>query len=306
VPKEPEIRVDGGSECLLLGAVRFVIGHYRVVSGERGVKVALRPPARIHPAWFDHCPQPGNALADMAEAGLARVQFQLECVGKMVPQDLDQTGQEVPVMVDEDHVVDVTAVEPDPEIMFDEVVNSVEVEVGEHLTGQIPDRQPAAGRTVKQRLVDGKPVPIAPTALDHTVVPDIVEHHRAAQLGEGLPVRAVSARLVGDADGTLRTSASRSASGSVSPGQIIVHDAHGDRVSAQRPVRVPAARAEESPAGDHFGQQIATRNSQSAGVVLQFVLNRLAQPLGSGHTANAGCPVHRFFDFARNSELNQG
>jgi hypothetical protein len=59
---------------------------------------------------------------------------------KVVGQDRDQPGQVVAVVVDQDQVIDVASVEANPQITLDEMIEGVQVKVGEDLAGQVPDR----------------------------------------------------------------------------------------------------------------------------------------------------------------------
>ncbi len=93
-------------------------------------------------------------------------------------------------MVDEHQVVNVAAVEANPEIMFDEMIKTVQVKVGEDLAGQVPDRQTTVRRCTEQGLASGQADPIAAVTFHHTVFARSVEHDCAAHLNKQRPITA--------------------------------------------------------------------------------------------------------------------
>ena len=78
--------------------------------------------------------------------------------------------------------------------MLDEVIQRVEIEVGEDLAGQVPDRKAAPGRRVEKALLSRQAVPVIAVPADSAVVRRVAEYHGPAQVNEEFAILAMVPR----------------------------------------------------------------------------------------------------------------
>lgn len=76
--------------------------------------------------------------------------------GKVLPDAVPPRAKLLGVVVEHREVVDVAQIAPRPQDFLAEMIQPVEVHVGEELAGEIPDRQAAAPFEGRQQGVAGK------------------------------------------------------------------------------------------------------------------------------------------------------
>ena len=142
--QNPQVAVDAGLEPGAIGWRGFAGIGQAVVAFHRGGEVAFGAVGDDYTPRFDDGAEILYAPVCRLQMDLAGVEGEAQFPSEIVADLGDQGGKELPVLVDDHQVIHVTAVRAYPEGVFDEVVQRVEVKVGEYLTGEISNGETTA------------------------------------------------------------------------------------------------------------------------------------------------------------------
>ena len=143
--QDTQVGVNAASETEAFVPGGWVIGADAVVGFYGLGEIALGAPGDGDAARFYHRAQELYAVPAGLQIDFPRVQVKVQFVTQIGADNGYEGGQVRAVLVDEHHVVHVTAVMADVQGMLDEVVEGVQVEVGEYLAGQVADGKPPNG-----------------------------------------------------------------------------------------------------------------------------------------------------------------
>jgi hypothetical protein len=99
----------------------------------------------------------------------------------------------------EEEIVDIAAIIPNAEIVLHEMIETVQVKIGEDLARQVPYREATARRRMEQALIPGKIVPGISWTFYYTVASRIAIDDLPAEIDEDIPVIAF---IAGEEEGS--------------------------------------------------------------------------------------------------------
>nr|WP_119289584.1 hypothetical protein [Azohydromonas sediminis] len=193
----PQVRRQRGLQRVERGLVvavrveRLATRHQRALETRQPLaQVAHHAPAHQQVERPHDVAEEVHAVGHRPQALAPVVQFEQQLLGQEGADAAAPREQFVARARQRHEVVAVAQVPAALERVLDELVERVQVHVGEELAVQVADRQPLARRRAKERLVRRQPVHQPRVTLDERSVRAVVEHELRGQ-----PARVVVAQL---------------------------------------------------------------------------------------------------------------
>ena len=147
-----------------------------------------RPLHRIVAVRFEACTQKRHSVRMSLQHDFIRMQRQMQFVVQKIAQQGDQTFQADSARIDNEKIVHIPPVMFAPQGTFDEVVESIQVDIAEKLRSQIADRKSYARRRFQQTFRWRQVVPSLAVAADLAIAGRVLEKDGTQQKSDGIRV----------------------------------------------------------------------------------------------------------------------
>jgi len=157
---QPEIGIETCLKRSALKPVRLMILRNLVESVDCACTIPFNAVCDVSSAMFDHCSEPRHPIPDIQYPGFLRMQHQTALSQEPITGNRNKRIEELPVVMHHHHVIHIPTIPAQSEIVLHEMVEPVQVEIGEQLACQVPDGQTVARLRAKHALVVRQSCPV--------------------------------------------------------------------------------------------------------------------------------------------------
>lgn len=165
--------------------------HDRIVKLHTGGEVRTNADAGVHTPREYTDTQNGHPLGAMLEPDLSWMKIEVPLAGQPLADEGDNGREELATLVRDDKVIDVTPVVTQAKLMLAEMIEAVQIEVGENLGGQVAYGQALVGRHAEEAFVGRKVIPEFGRTPSVAAEQGVVQDEGAAERQEVFPVGMV-------------------------------------------------------------------------------------------------------------------
>jgi len=141
-----------------------------------------RAPPGVNSERFVEKTHEVHALIHEAQTLLERMKLEQQTFFEEFPGALKALVQKIGRLMEDDEIVHVAIIVFDPQLMFNELIQFIEIDIREKLARQVADGQPAIRRVTPQALVFGHTLKCRALRLQKAIGARIVKKHLCRQI----------------------------------------------------------------------------------------------------------------------------